>query len=144
MRTTWAALFLVFAITAPARADHELGVRAGGFDDFYVGAEWQTSARIGPSIVAPSLDFSFGDFDAIALNGDLRWDLLPVFDSGIQIYGKAGPTLVFADQNNEIGLSLTIAADVGLANGKSLQFEWRFGLGDIPDRKLGIALMFSL
>ena len=42
------------------------------------------------------------------------------------------------------GLSLTIAADVGLANGRSLQFEWRFGLGDIPDRKLGITLMFSL
>ena len=80
----------------------------------------------------------------MALNGDLRWELLPVFDSGTSIYGKAGPTLIFADKSNEIGLSLSIGADIGLRSGRSLLFEWRFGLGDIPESKLGVALMFRL
>ena len=131
-------------LARPASAGHELGVRAGGFDDFYIGAEWQTPARIGPATLAPSVDFAFGDLDAVAINGDLRWELLPVFDTGMSIYGKAGPTLMLADKNNEIGLSLSIGADVGLRSGRSLQFEWRFGLGDIPDSKIGVALMFRL
>ncbi len=134
----------MIALASPASAGHELGVRAGGFDDFYVGAEWQTPARIGPATFAPSVDFAFGDLDAVAINGDLRWELLPVFDTGMSIYGKAGPTLMFAGNNNEIGLSLSIGADIGMRNGRSLHLEWRFGLGDIPDSKLGIALMFRL
>lgn len=144
MRYALLFLSLLLTSTPAAGSGHELGVRSGGLDDFYAGFEWQTPARIGPAIVAPSLDLSFGDFEATALNGDLRWDLLPVFDSGIVIYGKAGPTLVFANQDNDIGLSLTIAADVGIRKGRSLQFEWRFGFGDIPDEKLGLALMFRL
>jgi hypothetical protein len=131
-------------LASPASAGHELGVRAGGFDDFYLGAEWQTPARVGQAIFAPSVDFTFGDLDAVAINGDLRWDLLPVFDTGMSIYGKAGPTVILADQNNEIGLSLSVGADIGMRNGRSLQIEWRFGLGDIPDSKLGVALMFRL
>jgi len=134
----------VMSSSMPAQAGNELGVRVGGFDDFYFGLEWQTPATIGPATIVPSLDFSSGDLDAVLINGDLRWDLLPVFDSGTVIYGKAGPTLLFADNNNEIGLSLTIAADIGLQKGRSLQFEWRFGLGDIPDSKIGVALMFRL
>jgi hypothetical protein len=125
-------------------AGHALGVRAGGFDGAYVGAEWQIPATIGPAQLSPSLDAGFGDFDATLLNLDLRWDLLPFFDTGIVFYGKAGPTILFADQNEELGLSLTAAADIGLQRGRSLHFEWRFGFGDIPDRKLGLTLMFPL
>jgi hypothetical protein len=131
-------------LASPASAGHELGVRAGGFDDFYVGAEWQTPAQVGPAAFAPSVDFAFGDLDAVAINGDLRWELLPVFDTGMSIYGKAGPTFMLADKNYEIGLSLSIGADIGMRNGRSLHLEWRFGLGDIPDSKIGIALMFRL
>ena len=127
----------------PASARNELGVRAGGFDGFYVGAEWQTPARLGPATFAPSVDFEFGDLSAVAVNGDLRWELLPVPDTGIGIYGKAGPTLILADQNNDVGLSLTIGVDIGMRRGRSLQLEWRFGLGDLPDTKLGAAVMFS-
>jgi hypothetical protein len=127
-----------------AHAGHELGVRAGGFDDFYLGAEWQTPARIGPSIFAPSADFTIGDLDAFLLNGDLRWDLLPIFDTGMVLYGKAGPTLLLGGDNTDLGLSLTIAAEIGLSRGRSLQLEWRFGLGDIPDSKIGLAVMFPL
>jgi hypothetical protein len=128
--------------TTPASAGNELGVRAGGLDDFYLGVEWQTTAGYGPATFVPSLDFGLGDLDAVAVNGDLRWDLLPVPDTGITIYGKAGPTLLLADQNNEVGISLTIAADIAMRKGRSLQIEWRFGLGDIPETKLGAALMF--
>jgi hypothetical protein len=143
---TWMCLLALLAcgpgLTTTANAGNELGVRAGGLDDFYLGVEWQTSARFGPATLAPSVDFGMGDLDAVAVNGDLRWDLLPIPDTGITIYGKAGPTLLLADQNNEVGLSLTIAGDIGLRKGRSLQIEWRFGLGDIPDTKLGAALMF--
>ena len=128
----------------PANAGNELGVRAGGLDGFYVGVEWQTTARLGPAMVVPSIDFSMGDLDGAAMNGDLRWDLLPVPDTGIIIYGKAGPTVILADQNSAVGLSLTIAADIAMRKGRRLQIEWRFGLGDIPNQKLGIALMFPL
>lgn len=139
-----ACVLVTLGLAGPVRADNELGVRAGGLDDFYFGLEWQTPARVGPSVLSPSLDFYTGDFDAAALNVDLRWDLLPLFDSGVSIYGKAGPTILFAGPDDEIGLSLTIAVDVGLRKGRSLQFEWRFGFGDIPDDQLGVALMFRL
>jgi len=129
---------------AVASGGNELGVRAGGLDDFYFGLEWQTDGSIGPATIAPSLDFGIGDLDAIAINGDLRWELLPVLDTGIVIYGKAGPTLLLADKNSAVGLSLTIAADIGMRKGRSLQIEWRFGLGDIPETKIGAAIMFPL
>ncbi len=137
-----AMLALELGLSTTASARNELGVRAGGLDDLYLGVEWQTSSRLGPATFAPSVDFGMGDLDAVAVNGDLRWELLPVPDTAIAIYGKAGPTLLLADQNNEVGLSLTIAADIGMRKGRSLQIEWRFGLGDIPDTKLGAALMF--
>jgi hypothetical protein len=146
MRPTLMLLMLLSACTwtQTAFAGHALGIRAGGFDAAYIGAEWQIPARVGTAIISPSLDASFGDFDATLLNLDLRWDLLPFFDTGILFYGKAGPTLAFSDQSNELGLSLTAAADIGLRRARSLHIEWRFGFGDIPDRKLGLTLMFAL
>jgi len=138
--------FLVLgAWNSTARAaGHALGLRAGGFDGGYVGAEWQTPASMGTAILSPSLDFAFGDLDASFLNLDLRWDLLPFFDTGILLYGKAGPTVTFADSDNGLGLSLTAAADIGLRRSRSLHVEWRFGFGDVPDRKLGLTFMFPL
>jgi hypothetical protein len=146
MRPTLVFLVLLTSLgwTHSAFAGHALGVRAGGFDAAYIGAEWQIPARIGTAILSPSLDASFGDLDATLLNLDLRWDLLPLFDTGILFYGKAGPTMLFSDQNNDVGLSLTAAADIGLRRARSLHIEWRFGFGDIPDRKLGLTLMFGL
>ena len=144
LTVTLLALLSSCLATSTAHGGHALGLRAGGLDGAYVGAEWQTQSRLGTAILSPSLDASFGDFDATALNLDLRWDLLPVFDTGILLYGKAGPTLLFADQNSEIGLSLTAAADIGMRRGRSLHVEWRFGLGNIPDRKLGVTFMFPL
>ena len=54
MRIAWVPLFLVFATVTTAQAEHELGVRAGGLDDFYLGVEWQTPARMPGNLLAPT------------------------------------------------------------------------------------------
>lgn len=122
----------------------DLGVRFGfedGADDVYVGMEVESGVRVGPAVFAPSADLVIEDENRLELNGDLRWDLLPIPETGIMLYGKAGPTLVFSD-DNELGISLTIGGDVPMRKGRSLQLEVRFGFGDLASTKIGAAVMF--
>ena len=142
LRTALAFTALAFAFPGSASAD--LGVRAGfsdGLDDLYIGVELETGATFGPAEFTPSADLEFAGSNALALNADLRWDLLPIPETGITLYGKAGPTLLLK-RDNELGISLSLGADIPMDRGRSLQIELRLGFGDLPDSKLGAAVMF--
>lgn len=137
-------LALVGATTAsPPHARADLGIRAGfadGADDIYLGVELDTGARVGPARFAPSADLVIDDSNRLDLNGDLRWNLLPIPETGIMLYGKAGPTLVLA-KDNELGVSLTVGGDIPMRRQRALQLELRFGFGDISDTKIGAAVL---
>lgn len=140
---------LILAVLLPALFPSALraaewGPRAGVTDgpgDFYVGVELDTDAHFGPARFVPSLDLEVGDVDATALNGDLRWELLPVPDTGLAVYAKAGLSLFLADGGNELGLALTPGLQIPMRNGRRLQIEVRFGFQDTPDRKIGAAVL---
>jgi hypothetical protein len=130
-----------------AAAGAALGLRAGlsqNPDQFVVGAQAEIGS-LGLATVAPSVDLGFGDnSDLTAANVDLRWYLFPLPQTGIQFYAAAGPTAVFVNSNSEIGLSLTAGAKIPMKGTGRYNVEARFGIGDIPDLKVMLGILFGL
>lgn len=124
-----------------------LGIRAGlsqGPDQFAVGAQAEVGS-LGLATIAPSIDLGFGDgADLTAVNLDLRWYLFPLPQTGIQFYAAAGPTAIFVSSNSEIGLSLTAGAKIPMKGTGRYNVEARFGIGDIPDLKVMLGVLFGL
>jgi hypothetical protein len=124
-----------------------LGVRAGlsrNPDQFVIGAQAELGS-LGMATIAPSIDLGFGDnSDLTAANLDLRWYLFPLPQTGIQFYAAAGPTAVFANSQSDVGLSLTAGAKIPMKGKGRYNLEARFGVGDIPDLKVMLGILFGL
>ena len=124
-----------------------LGPRIGlsrGPDQVFIGAQAEFGPLIGAARFVPSLDFGLGDGNNVTtLNTDLRWYLLPLPETGIYFYGSAGPTIVLSP-DTDLGLSLTVGANIPMKNRRRYNLEVRFGFGDVPDLKIALALMFGL
>lgn len=132
----------------PAVTGAALGIRAGVSqepDQFVAGAQAEFGG-LGQATIAPSVDLGFGDpGDLTALNLDLRFYLFPLPQTGIQFYGAAGPTAVFFEGGGEeIGLSLTAGAKIPMKGTGRYNLEARFGIGDIPDLKVLLGILFGL
>jgi len=151
MRTkTLAALVLGCAVlcTAPAaEARNSLGPHAGvgrGPDDFMLGAQAEFGPALGSAWFAPGLDMAFSDGANVAMiNGDLRWYLLPLPDTGIRFYGQAGPTFVLSP-DDAVGLTLGLGADIPMRNARRYHFDVRFGFGDVPDLRIALGVLFRI
>lgn len=135
----------LFVPMSQAVADSGLGPRIGlnEGDDFFVGVQGEFGQFLGAATVAPSLDFKIGDTGATTANLDLRWYLLPLPETGLKFYGAAGPTVVLSP-GSELGLSLTIGLHIPMKTSRRYNLEYRFGLGDIPEHKLALAVMFGI
>jgi hypothetical protein len=143
-----AAVAILVALSGSAHAVGVpgLGVVAGaetGADEFFLGAQGEFGPVVGFSYLVPSLYVDFGDANTATANLDLRWYLLHLPETGIHIYGAAGPTVVFAN-DTEIGLSLTAGFNIPMKSQRRYNLEFRFGLGDIPDFRIAAAVMFGL
>ena len=138
-------LFTFEAESAPIKG--ALGLRAGASsnpDQFVVGAQAEVG-QFGMATIAPSIDLGFGDnSDLTAVNLDLRWYLFPLPQTGIQFYAAAGPTAVFVSSQSEVGLSLTAGAKIPMKGTGRYNIEARFGIGDIPDLKVMLGVLFGL
>lgn len=138
---------LVSSITdSHAGGGDGLGLRTGvsmGPDQFFVGAQAEFGPVVGAAFFVPSLDFEFDDQTSVAANIDLRWYLLPLPETGIHLYGSAGPTIVVSP-GTDVGLSLTAGIDIPMKSHRRYNVEFRFGFGDIPDFKFAAALMFGM
>lgn len=143
-------LFLVLpSITSAAGA--AFGPRAGydfDTDKLVVGAEAEFGRVLQQFRFAPSVDLELGDNTLTALNGDLRLYLFNLPETGLRFYGSAGPTLVFGsrgkrDTQTELGLSLVAGVRIPMKGKSHYNLEARFGLGDIPDLKLMLAILFG-
>ncbi len=149
-RILFSAGILILVLTAPAFAGPipSIGLRAGvsqNPDQFVVGGMLELGSALGPASLVPSVDFGFGDnVDLAAANLDVRFYLFPLPQTGINFYGAAGPTLVFANSQNEIGLSLVGGAKIPMKGKNRYNVETRFGIGDIPDLKIMLGVLFGI
>lgn len=138
-------MILVAAGSAEAQSTPALGFRGGvsrSPDHTYLGLQTEFGRILGGPMLAPSLDFSLEDASTLVLNGDLRWYLLPLPETGLLFYGAAGPGVVMRP-GTEVGLYLTAGLHVPMKSGRRYNFEVRFGFGDVPEFKLGAGLIFG-
>jgi len=144
----------MFSSVTFAAPKYSLGARTGlssAPDQFVLGLQGSfgnVGGAAGTAIFVPSADVGVGSsHTSLLLNGDLRWYVFNLPETGIKFYGAAGPTLGYYSFNNagsatELGLSLTAGARIPMQGRRSYNLEMRFGFGDIPDMKLMLSLMF--
>lgn len=133
-------------LTTLSVAANALGPRigtSGGSDDFFLGVQGEFGPAFGTATLVPGIDFGSGDGSPTIANLDLRFYLIPLPETGIRIYGSAGPSRQFSD-DTELGLSLTLGLHIPMKNLRRYNLEYRWGIGDIPDHKIGLAVMFGL
>ena len=140
-----AALLAVAAAPAAARADAALGPRLGvvGDDDVYVGVQGEFGPAVGEATIVPGIDFGLGDGPPTTVNCDLRFYLVRLPETGLRFYGAAGPSLE-SREDADLGLSLTLGLNIPMHGERRYNLEYRWGLGDLPDHKIGLAVMFGL
>ena len=140
MKRSWIIGTLAgLAATSAQAGDEGFGVRAGFSmdpDQFVLGAHMETGRVLGPACLVPSVDLHVDDNNLIMINVDARWYLLPIPDTGLEIYGGVGPALAIADGDNEIGFTVTGGLDIPSSRGRRYAVETRFGFSDMPDLKL--------
>ena len=143
------ALMMTASVTVlggQAHADSALGPRfglSGGNDDFFLGVQGEFGPILSAATLVPSLDFTLGDHSSTALNADLRFYLIPLPETGIRFYGAAGPTLMLSP-DTELGLSLILGLQIPMKSTRRYNIEYRWGIGDIPDHKIGVTILFGL
>jgi len=127
------------------------GPRAGlGFDpdQFVVGLAVVSEPVLGPAMIIGSADLGVGDdVTVIELSGDLRWDLIPIPDTGVFVYGAIGPTLVIADydggSNTDIGFGAALGLQIPSRGSRLYDVELRLGLTDeVPDVRILLGMLF--
>ena len=129
-----------------ARAGSALGPRAGinrGGDDLYLGVQMGFMAEFGSFSLVPSFDFGPGTDAPSVANADFRLYLIPLPETGLRFYGGAGPSMMLSG-DLELGLSLTLGLNIPMQGSRRYNVEYRWGLGDIPDHKMGVAVMFGM
>jgi len=133
-------------------ANSAIGPR-GGFDfdtdNIVVGVEGEFGRVLQSFRFAPSLDLELADNTITAFNGDFRLYLFHLPETGMQLYGSVGPTLLLhssdkKDSQTEIGLSLVGGMKIPMKGQRCYNLEIRFGFGDIPDVKLMLAILFGI
>ncbi len=143
------ALFIFAASSVSAK--NSFGVR-GGFastpDQLVIGGQAELGRALQTARFAPSVDVGLGsDLTAWTFNADFRWYLFNLPESGIKFYGAAGPTLLLASagkggSDSNLGLSLVAGMRIPMKGGRRYNLEARFGIGDIPDFKLMLGILF--
>ncbi|MDH3214869.1 MAG: hypothetical protein OEN01_01095 [Candidatus Krumholzibacteria bacterium] len=133
-------------------ANFAIGVRPIGFstnpDQYTLGVQ-SVMGRVSRMRFAPSVDFGFGDdVNLTALNFDLKLDLFSPPKASALFYAGLGPTISIispdqGDTDTEIGLSLVGGIKLPFGQKNYYNLETRFGIGDIPDFKLLIGVMFG-
>ena len=140
-------LLSILLLGAPAaQAGSALGPRmgvSGDGDDFFLGAQLELQAKFGAFTLVPSFDFGPGTDAPSVANADFRLYLIPLPETGIKFYAGAGPTMMLSG-DLELGLSLTLGLNIPMKDSRRYNIEYRWGIGDIPDHKIGVAVLFGL
>ena len=142
----WLAVISVLALPGLAHGRSKnlgFGLRAGmGLDpdQFVFGAQFSMGKPIGIFRFVPSMDVGFGNNQTVFnFNADFLVRMI-IRDAPLELYGGAGPTLVFWDFKGhsawEVALSLVLGTQVRLSRSFASNLEARIGIGDTPDFRL--------
>jgi len=139
-------------LPSSAGAGAAIGPRAGyDFDteELVIGGEAELGRVFQNFLFAPSLDFELGDNSFTALNADFRLYLFHLPETGLHFYGSAGPTILLdspgrGNNDTEIGLNLVAGMKIPMKSESRYNLELRFGIGDIPDLKLTLGILFGI
>jgi len=143
---------LALLVASPALAQHRgPGLRAGASadpDQFYIGAHWISTPLVEQFRFQPNLEVGIGsDLTLVAVNLEFAyWVPLPNRDWNVYIGG--GPALNtymfdedrFGDRDTELEGGVNLL--VGLAHDQGLLFEFKVGLIDSPEVKVGVGFTF--
>ena len=151
---------LLAAAASPARA-HEDSERAFGFrlgygtgpGQFVAGLQMDTGEITRWLHFVPSVDAGFGDdWTTLAINGDLKF-FLPLPASGAVLYGLAGPAVTIwwpdekarpdQERDTDLGVCLGFGVRMEFAKVGWYNIETRFGIGDVPEWRLLIGILFG-
>ena len=146
--------WILLTLAGASLAEDELrgfGGRAGYGDDpdqFVCGVQADL-VKIYFSLVhfVPSIDVGVSDhMTTLTLNGDVQV-FLPLPKSSAYLYGLAGPAVTLwspenGDSDTEIGAYVGLGTRIGLGASGWYNIEGRFGLGDVPDLRLLIGVLF--
>jgi hypothetical protein len=150
MKSALSILFMFLVLFAAERAAAQsspaLGVRGGlsrSPDKGYLGLQTEFGEVFYGAHLAPSFDFLLSDRSMTVVNGDLRWYLFPLPETGIRFYGAAGPALVLSP-DTKLAFSLTAGVHIPMKYQRRYNLEVRFGFGDVSDLKLGVTILFGL
>lgn len=117
-------------------------------DQFVAGLQFDTGKITRWLHFVPSVDVGFGDnVTTLALNGDLKI-FAPLPKSTVVFYGLAGPALAIwwpdeGDRDTDVGVNLGFGARMELGEVGWYNLETRFGLGDVPEWRILIGILFG-
>ena len=143
----WLAVISVLTLPGLAHGRSNnlgFGLRAGmglNPDQFVVGAQFSMGKPIGIFRFVPSVDVGFGNNQTVFnFNADFLVRLI-IRDAPLELYGGAGPTLVFWDSRGgssawDVAVSLVLGTQVKLSRSFASNLEARIGIGDTPDFRL--------
>ena len=116
-------------------------------DQFVVGIQTDLGSVYRNIHFVPSIDAGFGDnVTSFGLNGDFKM-FLPMPKSEAAIYVLAGPTAEFysfdGETDTEVGLYLGGGVRMGYSDKGWYNLEARIGIGDIPEFRLLLGILFG-
>jgi hypothetical protein len=129
---------------APASAQTSAGIRAGlsvDPDQFYFGGHVETRPLIDQLRFKPNVEIGIGnDLTLVAMNIEFAY----VFPSqrDWNMYAGAGPALVIADTNSDTDSGGGFNLFVGASHDSGLFVEFKVGMVDSPNVKIGVGYSF--
>jgi len=149
-------LFVVFCFTfigavSALAESNGYGIRAGygsNPDQFVIGGQALLGEFMKIARFAPSIDYGSGDnVSTFTFNADVLLLLKPP-KSSLAFYVAGGPTVTYWDadkggSDTEIGATLTGGVRLPMGKAGFYNLEARFGIGDIPDLRILLGIMFG-
>lgn len=122
-------------------------------DQFVAGLQFDTGKITRWLHFVPSIDAGFGgNWTTLALNADLKF-FVPLPKSSVVFYALAGPALTIwwpdedtfpgVKRDTDVGMNLGFGARMELGDVGWYNLETRFGVGDVPEWRILIGILFG-
>lgn len=145
------ALLATIIAVAPVHAQDGVGVRAGVStdpDQFYLGGHWISAPIVEGLRFQPNAELGFGDdLTLLALNLEFTY-WIPLPEDRWQLYVGGGPAINVFNVDDDFGreddsdIEPGVNLLAGLQFRERVGFEFKFGINDSPDFKVGVTYTF--